>query len=204
MILAQTKRTQKIIFSKVNGFTLVELMVAISIFMIIVLIALGALISSSDIAKRSKALRSAMDNVNFSMESMTRTLRMGSDYTCVTSGSSVVLPVSTNYDCSLSTSGGGAIVFTRADDSIQRNFAYRLVERADRSNSFVLQRCDPNCSNLTSDDVNIERLSFYVNGSDTTDNIQPSVYILMKGSVIIKGVPTSFAIQTITSQRSGE
>jgi Tfp pilus assembly protein PilE len=78
-------------FKKTTGFTLVEIMVATSIFMIIMLVALGALISSSDTAKKSQALRTAMDNVNFAMESMTRSLRMGTDYYCVLSGSSVSL-----------------------------------------------------------------------------------------------------------------
>jgi type II secretory pathway pseudopilin PulG len=88
-------------FKKTTGFTLVEIMVATSIFMIIMLVALGALISSSDTAKKSQALRTAMDNVNFAMESMTKSLRMGTDYYCVLSSSSVSLPVSigTYSDC---------------------------------------------------------------------------------------------------------
>lgn len=189
---------------KIKGFTLVEIMVATSIFMIIMLVAMGALISSSDTAKKAQALRSAMDNVNFAMESMTRSLRMGTDYTCVTFGSSVSLPASANADCPLSTSGGGAIVFTPPNATPARNAAFRVVARSDGSGTFVLQRCVPGCVDLVSSDVDIQKLVFYVDGSSISDKIQPSVYIVMKGVVNIKGVPNVFALQTMTSQRSAE
>lgn len=192
------------VLQKNRAFTLIEIMVATSIFMIIMLVAMGALISSSDTAKKSQALRSAMDNVNFAMESMTRSLRMGSDYTCVTFGSSVSLPASANADCPLSTSGGGAVVFTPAGSSTARNAAFRVVARGDGSGTYVLQRCVPGCVDLVSSDVDIQKMVFYVNGSSLTDKIQPSVYIVVKGVITIKGVPNVFAIQTMTSQRNGE
>lgn len=196
--------------TKTKGFTLIEIMVATSIFMVIMLIALGALISSSDTAKKSQALRSAMDNVNFAMESMTRSLRMGSDYTCVISGDSISIPAAANADCAL---GGGAIVFTPADHAAgSRNAAYTLNPRGD--GTFVLRRCTPNpitnaieCIDMVSRDVDVQTLKFFVNGvngTDPFDKIQPSVYIIIKGTVTVKGVPNTFAIQTMASQRSSE
>ena len=199
-----------------TGFTLVEIMVATSIFMVIMLVALGSLITSSDTAKKAQALRTAMDNVNFALESMTRSLRMGSDYYCVASGSSVSLPVPAGIynDCPLSGSGGGAVVFTPADNPPgshppgARDTAYTVVQRSDGTGTFVLRRCvstvSPCVEDMVSSNVNIEKLIFYVNGSDPTDNIQPSIYILVKGSVSVKGVPYPFNIQTIASQRSSE
>lgn len=195
--------------TKTKGFTLIEIMVATSIFMVIMLIALGALISSSDTAKKSQALRSAMDNVNFAMESMTRSLRMGTDYTCVISGDSISIPAAANANCPL---GGGAIVFTPADHiagSPLRNAAYTLNPRGD--GTFVLRRCTPNistntteCTDMVSRDVDVQTLKFFVNGTDLSDQIQPSVYITIKGTVTVKGTPNAFAIQTMASQRSSE
>ena len=54
--------------------------------------------------------------------------------------------------------------------------------------------------------VDIKTLKFYVNGSSVTDNIQPSVQILIKGIVNIKNknMFKSFTLQTMTSQRSAE
>lgn len=192
---------KKNICIKQKGFTLIEIMVSTSIFMIIMLVALGALISSSNAAKKSQALRSAMDNVNFALESMTRSLRMGSDYACVVG--SVSIPASANADCSITGSGGSAIVFTPASHAPgSRDSAYTLTQRAD--NTYALQKCTPNCVDLVSTDVNIEKLTFFVSGSDITDNIQPSIYILIKGNVKVKGEDNPFAVQTLVSQRSGE
>jgi len=189
-----------------TGFTLVEIMVATSVFMVIMLIAMGALITSSDTAKKAQALRSAMDNVNFAMESMTRSLRMGSNYYCMKVGESVYLPFATDVynDCDFNSEGGGAVIFTQAEDPTPRNAAYALAPRNDPGNTYVLQKCNVSCVDLVSSNVDIQKLTFYVMGSYPDDKIQPSVYIVMKGTILVKGEPNSFAIQTMVSQRSSE
>ena len=192
-----------------KGFTLVEIMVATSIFMVIMLVAMGSLIVSSDAAKKAKALRSAMNNVNFALESMTRSLRTGTDYACITSGG-FILPLDSKADCPLENGEGGiAVAFTPANFDPKNtdrptNTAFVLNEREDGT-SKVLQRCHNGelCVDLVSPEVNIERLTFFVNGSGD-DLTQPSVYILIKGSVKIKDEVTTFAVQTNVSQRSAE
>jgi hypothetical protein len=57
---------------------------------------------------------------------------------------------------------------------------------------------------MVSRDVDIQTLKFFVNGTDISDQTQPSVYISIKGTVTVKGVPNTFAIQTMASQRSSE
>lgn len=162
--------------SKTNkGFTLIEIMVATTIFMIVMLIGMGALVTSSNTANKAKALRTAMDNVSFAMESMTRTLRMGRDY---------------------GTSGGSITFMTGGDTPVSTTFGLNGTSLARCSNSV--------CINMTSPEVLVESLEFYVSGSDLLDNIQPSVYITMKGIVNAREEQTSFAIQTMVSQRSGE
>ncbi|MEI6660160.1 MAG: prepilin-type N-terminal cleavage/methylation domain-containing protein [bacterium] len=186
-----------------TGFTLVELMVSTSIFVIIMLMALGSLVVASDSSRKSESLRSAMDNVSFAMEDMSRSLRVGKDYSCVAAGSSVVLPVAANNDCTLSGNvGGGAIVFTPAGHLTARDTAYKRAG----SGPYSLQKCDTvnNCIDLTSPDVDVQVLKFFVKGSDSADNTQPSVYIIMKGRVKVKDQYASFAIQTLASQRSAE
>ncbi len=191
-----------------KGFTLVEIMVATSIFMIIMLIAMGALISSSDTAKKAQALRIAMDNVNFAMESMTRSIRMGTDYYCVDAGGIIPFGATTNRDCSLSGSGGGALLFTPPLHPTPRDTAYKITPRLtggyDTNGTFSLQSCSPACVDLVAQNVDVQTLNFFVNGSSPTDKIQPSVYIIMKGVITIKGEANAFAIQTMTSQRSTE
>jgi prepilin-type N-terminal cleavage/methylation domain-containing protein len=201
MIIKNTKNQK--------GFTLIELMVATSIFMMIMLMAMGSLIVSSNAARKSQSLRLTMDNVNFAFETMTRSLRMGTNYSCVYSGGSIDLSSTPQpQDCPLRDGKPGSMVaFVPAVVDIKNPpfpLAYQRVSRPTGETS-TLQRCDRDgCVDVVSSEVDVQDLRFYVDGSYPDDLIQPQVYILMRGTIVIKGEPTSFAIQTIASQRSGE
>jgi hypothetical protein len=86
--------------------------------------------------------------------------------------------------------------------------AYLWVSRG--NGTHTIKRCSEQstsgCSEIVSPSVDINQLAFVVEGSDpsVSDGKQPMVRILIKGTVIIKEVPTSFAIQTIASQRNLE
>lgn len=185
--------------NKKNGFTLVELMVSMSIFMIVVLMALGALLVISNNAKKASAIQQSMDNVNFAMESMTRALRTGTNYYCISSGG-VTFPSSTvTSDCV----NGVAIVFTPQEESRQ-NTAYFFD-----SSAHSLRKCttDAGCIDITSSNVYVENVSFFVSGTQLPsvgEYDQPGVYIVMKGRVTSGKETAEFAIQTMASQRSTE
>jgi len=194
------------IFNKKNkngGFTLIELMVATSVFVVIMLASMSALFTLLGSAKNSRALRFAMDNVNFAVDSMTRSIRMGTNYYCVASGTSMPSDLTSTEDCPIG-NGGTLIAFVPQGDNPSSRIGYMLKERSDGTHT--LQRCNSNnsndCVDIVSSEVNIENLRFFVNGSSEYDNIQPSVYVIMKGTVMVKDVPTSFAIQTMASQRN--
>ena len=189
------KKTQKN-----RGFTLIELMVATSIFVIIMLASMSSLFIMLNASKNSKALRSAMDNVNFAMESMTRSIRMGTNYYCVPTGQSMPVSLDVAQDCD--SNGGTYIAFVPQENTGFR-VGYKLTPRNDTNGTYTLQRCDINsCVDIVSTDINIERLKFFIKGSGNNDGTQASVYIIIKGTVKVKGVPTSFAIQTMASQRN--
>ncbi len=190
------------------GFTLIEMMVATSIFIIIMIMAMGALLVSSDSANQAQGLRTAMDNVNFATDSMTRSLRIGTHYYCV-NGAGVNLVATgfpmTGNDCPLSGLPGSAIAFMPAlsTNIINTAVAYEKNQRPD--GTYSLQRCiSSGCVDMVASNVNVQKMEFFVNGSSPTDTIQPSVYILMQGTVTVKNTPTPFAIQTMASQRSSE
>ncbi len=192
------------------GFTLIEMMVATSIFIIIMIMAMGALLVSSDAAKQAQGLREAMDNVNFAMDSMSRSLRIGTHYYCITSGS-VNLSIPgfplTGNDCSLNGgSPGTAVAFVPASSTdIPPGNAVAYVKQDRGNGTSSLQRCiSTGCVDIVAPNVDIQTLEFFVKGSNPNDSIQPSVYILMQGTVMVKNIPTSFALQTLASQRSSE
>lgn len=184
--------------SKNSGFTLIELMVATSIFMMVILAAIGALMITSNAAKQSKALRYAMDNVNFAMDTMTRNIRLGSDYFCATPVPGSFIVTSSTLDCA---SGDGAIVFTKPNSTAGSfDLSYQIAPSV---NGNVIEKCDTSgCTPITSKDVNITELKFIVRGSDPLDPTQPSVKILLKGSVDLSGKITTFELQSLASQRT--
>lgn len=189
------------IIKKNKGFTLVELMVSMSIFMIVVLMALGALMVVSSTSKKSHAIHQSMDNVNFAMESMTRSLRMGTNYYCTSGG--VVFPDSViTSNCV----NGSIIVFTPQDPpgETKQTTAYFFD-----STEHSLKKCTTTsgCISITSSNVYVENVRFFVHGAQLPsvgEYDQPGIYIAMKGRVTSGKETAEFAIQTMVSQRSAE
>lgn len=66
--------------SKQKGFTLVEMIVSMAIFIVVALIAVGALLKVLDANRKSLNLKTAINNLNFALESMSREMRVGGDY----------------------------------------------------------------------------------------------------------------------------
>ncbi len=192
-------------YTKINkGFTLVELMVATSIFVIIMLASMGSLFTLLDASKSSRALRFAMDNVNFAMESMTRSIRMGTNYICIIGETGI--PMTNNPDSTANCpSGGNFIAFIPQPYTgyvAGTRIGYKLSLRADGVTN-TINRCEGStCVPIVSPDVDIKNLKFIVKGSDPVDGLQANVFMIIKGSVMVKGVETSFSIQTLASQRN--
>ena len=183
----------KLRINKEKGFTLIEIMVSVSIFAVIMLIASGSIYSVFDANKKSQSLRGVMDNLNFSLESMTRSIRFGSAYHCDISQGTVSQP----RDCS---TAANSISVT---DSNGAQVAYRL------SNGRIARTINSGTDTyITSSDVVIDNLRFFVYGSapySSRANInQPRVIVQVighAGSGPKTTIQSSFTLQTMISQR---
>ncbi len=67
---------------KNKGFTLVEMIVSIAIFMIVSLVAIGAFLKIIDLNTKSHTLKDSIANMNFVMDSISRELRTGTNFYC--------------------------------------------------------------------------------------------------------------------------
>jgi len=200
-------KSNKIKFN--SGFTLIEIMVALSVFMVIMLAAIGSLVIASDAASKARQTRIVMDSVNFAMESMTRNIRMGTNFTCKRAGETIYLSTSpTPLNCD----GGELLAFIPAPQppTSTLRIGYRRFLRDDTNgpsgaSTATLQSCDQTdtCTDIVSPDVDITYLKFYLVGAEP-EQIQPNVYIVLKGAVKVKGVWSNFAIQTMASQRTSK
>ena len=177
--------------NKKSGFTLVEIMVAVSVFVLVMVISSGAIISVFNANQKSKTLRSVMDNLNLTMESMTRTIRFGTNYHC---GATIPPPTTSPLDCG---NPGSNTLTVRAVDGTQVTYSLsggRIIRTISGVNYF-----------MTSGDVTISKLAFRVYGSPPyPDLFQPQVIIVVAGSVGPSNKPLSqsiFSLQTTVSQR---
>jgi prepilin-type N-terminal cleavage/methylation domain-containing protein len=155
-----------------KGFTIIEMVVAVGVFAVVITISLTAFLNISDIQKRTEALRVVNDNLNFSLESMMREIRAGSNYRV----------------------GAGGTSFTVADES-GNDISYRLnnsrIEKSVSGGSYLA---------LTAPEVNITKLLFVAQGQASGDGLQPRVTIIITGSAGEKNI-IKLNLQTTISQR---
>lgn len=64
------------------GFTLLEMIVSMGIFSFVAVIAVGSLVRITGLNRQAQSLQSAMNNVSFALESISREMRFGTNYYC--------------------------------------------------------------------------------------------------------------------------
>lgn len=184
-------------------------MISVAMFSVVMTVALGALLSMSESDRRAQALKSVVNNLNFALDAMTRTIRTGYNYHCGTSGSDLSTPAPQNC-----TGAGSSYIALRAADGTL--VAYCLdagaIKRQHISSGSLSVDCSSsNFSPMTSSELTVTNLQFIVTGSCpaqggsscTNDSIQPKVTILVSGSVNVSpsAPPVQFSLQTSGTQR---
>ena len=166
-----------------RGYTLIELIVSVSIFSMVMLIASAAFLALIQLDRQARATNDVVTNLSYVTDSMMRSIRTGTNYLC---GSG---------DCA--TTPRDAFSFT---DSDGRSVSYA------RSGSTVRQCVEGTCMAITDPRVQVDTLAFYVQGTATLtqgDRRQPQVVFLISGS--LRPNPTSdpveFTIESAATQR---
>ena len=189
------------------GYTIIETMIAVSLFIVIILTGMGALLNANLLHQKSQNMSSIMDNLSFMMEDMSRNLRTGSSYHCFTVGDSIPTVPSSLISNPKSCASGWAIAFESAnglesDDNDQ--WVYYINGGKIWKSTQGPYTNPPNFIQLTPDEVVIDNVSsFSVLGAESpsADKQQPFVSIRLVGSITYKNVVTPFSIQTSMSQR---
>jgi len=96
---------------KDRGFTLVEMIVSLALFSVVAVIAIGALLKVINANNKAQSIQSAVTNLNFALESMSRDLRTGTDYDCETSVQSLPTSQLSSVHVCPSISSGTYIAF---------------------------------------------------------------------------------------------
>ena len=191
-----------------RGFTLVEMVVSIALFATIMLVSVGALLSLVDANRKARALESVMNNLNISLDSMVRAIRMGSHYHC---GGSAI-PQAPNWgDCVQGVAPVTAIpaVFSFApygsnpDAQTERTVYSIANDEQGRPRLYRSQNGGASSLPVTAPEVAIEEMQIYVVGSTPGDVVQPKVVVVVRGAAGEDNVRlrTAFYIQATAVQR---
>lgn len=184
--------------TKERGFTLVEMIVAVALFSIVMVVCVATLLSLVNANRKAQALQSVMNNLNVTVDGMARAIRQGHTYHC---GS--VTPITSPRDCS--SNGDNQMIVFEAYGGDRNNALNQIVYKLDTVNNQILKSTDSgqNYVAVTSPEVTIDDLRFYVIGSTVGDTSQPTVIITVKGTAGSSNVKTttSFHIQVSAVQR---
>ena len=185
--------------SRMRGYTLLEMIVAIGIFSIVMLIVTGAYLSLLGLDRELRATSSLVTNLSFAVDSMARSIRTGTLYGCGSTGGN---PDSAGNN-------GTCDSFSYLDTSLNEKVTYI------RKNDGTIGRCtgggvctSGNSISLTDPSVGIADsggLTFYVRGVGTSGgdaSVQPQVTFTIRGTMVgSSNRTTDFSIQTSATQR---
>jgi len=187
------------------GYTIIETMIAISLFLIIVTIGMGSLLNANFVHRKSQDMRSIMDNLSFTMEDMSRNLRTGYNYHCDDGSGDISIPL----DCN----NGGLIAFESSvgDQTTTVDQWVYKIESPLGDGVFNIYKSTAGGEvgtfvQLNPPEVKIDGFSsFTVTGAETYpgDTRQPFVTIRLSGTVTSRNneTPIPFSLQTSISQR---
>ena len=139
---------------KEKGFTLVELLVSAAIFSILILSATGIFVKIMNVQKKAFAIQEVQDNISYTMEMISKEIRMMSEIDESTKGQEVSTLVFKN---------------TKEEDIVYSLIDGQLMRKEGIEDSQA----------ITSSNVTVSDLTFYVNNWDATSGPQPIVTVNM-------------------------
>lgn len=205
-----------------HGFTLVEMIVSIAIFIVVALVAIGAFLKIIDSNKKSQTLKYAVNDLNFSIDSILREIRVGSNLYCTTANYTLAADTNLpNPSCLSSVYNGSAwAVFFYSPYSAEKtnnpgeycrlvhSFAYRsgVLYKAEQSTCEDTITFDSGMSqyySMTGSDVTFQGATMKViTGTISGAKPQPFAQFHFKGYTGDKEkIKSYFDLQASASQR---
>lgn len=202
----------------VAGYTMIELLIATTVFTIVALGALTILFAAQNGYDRVSGSRIITDNINLVLDTMSREIKFGTDYLCVNSIGNFASTLNPNYNVLPATSAIGkcnAIAFFpqgKTDEKIVYYFntASSTINQVkyNRSGTSFMRDLVFGDVSLTSTGFKVVSLNFELSGISRTDYLQPKVFLTTTGvidfSIKKNGAivsTTTFSAQTTITQR---
>jgi prepilin-type N-terminal cleavage/methylation domain-containing protein len=176
---------------KKKGFTLVELIVSVGIFSVVMVIAVGALLSIVGLNRKARIVEEVMQGLHFSVDSMVRSMRVGTQYVCGSGFQATQDCPDGGTQLSFEPFGGDPGV---RDDQVVYRFLNNQIQRSVNGGTTY--------SSVTPPGVVVENFQFFVEGTDPGDTIQPHALIIVKGYTGTGKERTDFNLETLVTQRN--
>ncbi|KKQ35058.1 MAG: hypothetical protein US50_C0027G0007 [Candidatus Nomurabacteria bacterium GW2011_GWB1_37_5] len=178
-----------------SGFTLVEVLIAVTLFSVAITLGSGAILNSNAIYKRTAATRAALDNMSFVMEDMTRNLRLGSNYSC-----GFTPPNCDNsFPISFTDVQNNMVTYSIGIDPADALTYQKIIKIKQIPGLASIS------STITVPEIILDesKSGFTVTGVGA-DAGQPMVTIKLVGQIVSRGDTQNFNLQTTVSQRQLE
>ena len=168
-----------------SGFTLVEVLVAVGIFLMTIIALSQIFVTVIRSERVAYALLNNENNIRNALESMARTIRMGTKFTLT--GSQLEFDYNVTNECLINNNCDHIIYYFR-NNSLEE---YLSEKGSSVFSSPSLSMIDPQ--------IIIEQGSFEQIGNPA--NEQPTIIIRLKAKVTVRGVDYYFNVQTAVTPR---
>lgn len=168
---------------------MIELLVAISLFTVVVTIAVGGFTRALRAQEQVKGFLAASGNASLALEQMAREIRTGVNLSCA--GGVKCAALAPTPELNFTNAGGEDVTYCLFSGALERGVGSGIS-------------CgDANFEKITNEDVAVEYLSFYLHGHSNGDEYPPRVTITL-GVRPIDPTVASFTtdLQTTVSART--
>lgn len=189
-----------------------EILVVLGVFSGVVTISLATLFNMQAINTKFLQSQSILDNVNLSMQTITRDIRYGLYFHCTTSLASTTPTL--RKGCSKETGGGTVLYYQPPNATDERDRVVYYVANGILYRADMFYNASTTVYQMTSSDVEITRFKIFAEGVNTStgeqdiggaiDYTQPLITIFISGiakSGNARQAPVPFNIQTHISAR---
>ncbi len=188
--------------SRQKGFTIIEVLIAMSVFTVIITIGIGAVLDTIRQHYVSQNSRTVMDSLNFIMEDMARNIRLGFNMRCGD-------PSTDSDGMEIPQSCAGSVI-TEAHNELSFNdqtgvpVTYIITSPSAGPSTIQKKKGTGPLEVITPPEVemNFAHSGFTVRGAEAGDGSQPTVVIRLSGTIKYKDTSSTFAIETAVVLRA--
>ena len=193
--MSQKKLLDKLRHKIIGGFTLVETLVSMGLFLIVVGIAVSAVVSLYSVSSQVNNTSGVSDSLGFVLNDMVRSARLGVKYSCG--------PVASGIEDSCTSSDSGNNNTFSFQPLLQSGPGPTISYRYNDTAKTIEKTVDGNTSQITSGELTIKKFNVQVFNARSDDGEKPSRALITIEGTFGEGTEeaVTYRYQTTVTQR---